>query len=123
MTSRDCFSWLVCCVLAGPLSCHAAAGLLEFQLSDLQKIVKLSDSMISPDGKLVAVVVSTPDWKADKDQQEIDIIDVASGARRALTWKRTGISSPKWSEDGTRLAFLAEDSTPNPNPKEDADKD
>jgi dipeptidyl aminopeptidase/acylaminoacyl peptidase len=123
MTSKDRFSWLVCCVLAGPLSCRAAAGLPEFELSDLQKIVKLSDSMISPDGKQIAVVVSTPDWKSDKDQQEIDIVDAASGARRAVTWKRTGVSSPKWSEDGSRLAFLAEDSTPSPNAKEDADKD
>jgi dipeptidyl aminopeptidase/acylaminoacyl peptidase len=59
------------------------------------------------------VIVSTPDWKSDKAQEEIDIVDAGTGARRAVTWKRTGISSPRWSEDGSRLAFLAEDSAPH----------
>jgi dipeptidyl aminopeptidase/acylaminoacyl peptidase len=119
----------VCCVLAWPLSGGAAAGAPAFQLGDLQKIVNLSEAKISPDGKQIAVIVSTPDWKTDKAQQEIDIVDVASGVRRAVTWKRTGISSPKWSGDGARLAFLAEDSTPkeqsgaDSNSKDDAGKD
>ena len=56
----------------------------------------------------------TPDSKSDKTQEEIDLVDAASGARRVLTWKRTGISSPKWSEDGTRLAFIAEDGASKP---------
>jgi dipeptidyl aminopeptidase/acylaminoacyl peptidase len=80
-----------------------------FNLDDLQKMVSLHDARISPDGKQVAVIVSRPDWKSDKEQQEIDIVDATSGASRVVTWKRTGISSPKWSEDGTRLAFIAED--------------
>jgi dipeptidyl aminopeptidase/acylaminoacyl peptidase len=130
MNSKASFCLAVCCVLAWPLSGHAAAaGAPAFQLGDLQKIVSLSDAKISPDGKQIAVIVSTPDWKTDKAQQEIDIVDAASGARRAVTWKRAGISSPKWSEDGTRLAFLAEDSAPKEqsgsesNAKDDAGKD
>ncbi|MDE2195928.1 MAG: S9 family peptidase [Gammaproteobacteria bacterium] len=78
-------------------------------MSDLQKLVSLSDPRISPDGTRIAVVVSTPDWKTDKAKQEIDLVDAATGARRALTWNRTGLSSPRWSPDGARLAFLAED--------------
>jgi dipeptidyl aminopeptidase/acylaminoacyl peptidase len=126
--------WLgvaICFGLAWPLSGRAAAGAPAFQLGDLQKIVSLSDAKVSPEGKQIAVIVSTPDWKTDKAQMEIDIVDAASGVRRAVTWKRTGISSPKWSEDGTRLAFLAEDATPktetasdaDPNSKEAAGKD
>jgi len=111
MNSKECFGLAVCCVLALPLPSRAA-GAAAFQLGDLQKIVSLSDVKISPDGKQIAMVVSTPDWKSDKAQLEIDIVDAASGARRAVTWKRAGISSPKWSQDGTRLAFLAEDSAP-----------
>jgi dipeptidyl aminopeptidase/acylaminoacyl peptidase len=130
MNSKQCISLAVCFVLAWPPSARADASAPEFQLGDLQKIVSLSDARISPDGKLIAVIVSTPDWKTDKAQLEIDIVDTASGARRAVTWKRTGIASPKWSEDGTRLAFLAEDSAPkapnadlDSNPKDDAGKD
>jgi dipeptidyl aminopeptidase/acylaminoacyl peptidase len=111
MNSKECLGLAICCVMALPLSSHAA-GASALQLGDLQKIASLSDVKISPDGKQIAMVVSTPDWKSDKAQLEIDIVDAASGARRAVTWKRTGISSPKWSQDGTRLAFLAEDSAP-----------
>jgi dipeptidyl aminopeptidase/acylaminoacyl peptidase len=117
-------------ILAWPPSAGAAETAPAFQLNDLQKIVSLSDAMISPDGRQIAVIVSTPNWKTDKAEQEIDIVDSASGARRMVTWKRTGIASPKWSEDGTRLAFLADDTAPKPepvdagpNPKDDADKD
>jgi dipeptidyl aminopeptidase/acylaminoacyl peptidase len=95
MGDRFRFSTAVCCVLALILSGRAFAAASEFQPEDLRRIVGLSDARLSPDGKQVAVIVSTPDWKTDKAQQEIDVFDAASGARRVLTWKRTGIASPK----------------------------
>src|SRR5574337_1171102 len=97
------------CLLVLPLALTAAGTAPAFQLSDLQKIVRLSEPQISPDGKRVAVIVSTPDVKTDKSQQEIDLVDVASGARRPLTWKREELGSPRWSPDGSRLAFIARD--------------
>src|SRR5690348_10673713 len=87
----------------------SAQSCAHFSLEGLRKIISLSDPQISPDGTKIAVIVSTPDWKSDKRRQEIDLIDVATGNKRALTWKRTGLDSLHWSPDGTRLAFLAED--------------
>jgi dipeptidyl aminopeptidase/acylaminoacyl peptidase len=58
------------------------------------------------------VVVTTPDWKTDKAGHEIDLIDIASGARRPLTRYRADVSSPRWSSDGKRLAFITMDTTP-----------
>lgn len=87
----------------------AAREAVPFQLDDLQKLVKLSDPQLSPDGKSVALVVSTPVWKTDKHDTRIDVVDVASGAKRTLTHDREDVSSPRWSPDGTRLAFLAKD--------------
>ncbi|HJU08852.1 MAG TPA: S9 family peptidase [Rhodanobacteraceae bacterium] len=72
-------------------------------------MVSLSEPKISPDGTKIAMVVATPDWKSDKRREEIDLVDVATGSKRALTWKRTGLGSLHWSPDGTRLAFLADD--------------
>ncbi|MBV8603907.1 MAG: S9 family peptidase [Pelomonas sp.] len=86
----------------------ASAAPAAFQLADLQKIVHLSEARISPDGKQVALIVATPDWKTDKPRLELDLVDVASGARRVLTQGREGLASPRWSPDGSRLAFLAE---------------
>jgi dipeptidyl aminopeptidase/acylaminoacyl peptidase len=109
MKSAGYFAFAACCAVASPLPAHAATTAPAFQLGDLQKIVGLSEPQISPDGKHIAVIVSTPDWKTDKSKQELDLVDTASGARRALTWKREEISSPRWSPDGTRLAFIARD--------------
>ncbi|HJP99339.1 MAG TPA: LpqB family beta-propeller domain-containing protein, partial [Rhodanobacteraceae bacterium] len=91
---------------AVPLVSTAAT---PFQLDDLQRLVKLSDPQLSPDGKSVAIVVITPVWKTDKHDTRIEVIDVASRAKRTLTQDREGVSSPRWSPDGTRLAFLAKD--------------
>jgi dipeptidyl aminopeptidase/acylaminoacyl peptidase len=122
MNYKESFRVAVLCAAAWPLAGRAADGPPQFQLDDLKKIASLQDAKISPDGKQIAVTVSTPDWKSDKAQMEIDIVDVASGARRAVTWKRTGISSPKWSDDSLRLAFIAEDSTPKAQPDVKADE-
>jgi dipeptidyl aminopeptidase/acylaminoacyl peptidase len=123
MNCKEYFRMGVLCAALWPLAGRAADGPPQFQLDDLKKIASLHDAKISPDGKRIAVTVSTPDWKSDKAQMEIDIVDVASGARRAVTWKRTGISSPKWSDDSLRLAFIAEDSTPKAQPDAKGDED
>ncbi|HEX5340782.1 MAG TPA: S9 family peptidase [Gammaproteobacteria bacterium] len=80
-----------------------------FQFDDLQKLVSFGSPQFSPDGRQIAVIVSRPDWKTDKTKSEIDLVDVASGASRTLTWNREGLGSPRWSPDGSRLAFLAKD--------------
>ncbi|HEY6517102.1 MAG TPA: S9 family peptidase [Steroidobacteraceae bacterium] len=99
--------------LIGLVACGAAhAGGRDFALGDLRHIVSLSDPQISRDGREVVVMVSTPDWNTDKATSGIELIDVATGARRPLTRYRTDVASPRWSPDGTRLAFIAADTTP-----------
>jgi dipeptidyl aminopeptidase/acylaminoacyl peptidase len=109
MKNAGYLSFVACCALLLPLSVRSAAATPVFQLSDLQKIVNLGEPQISPDGKRIAVIVGTPNFKTDKSEEELDLIDVASGSRRALTWKREDISSPRWSPDGSQLAFVAMD--------------
>jgi dipeptidyl aminopeptidase/acylaminoacyl peptidase len=101
--------WWALALIALVAAAPVARAATPFRLDDLQKLVRLSDPQLSPDGKSVAVVVSTPVWKTDKHATEIDLVDVASGAKRALTQDREDVSSPRWSPDGTRLAFLAKD--------------
>lgn len=88
-----------------------------FQLEDLRRLVGLDGVAMSPDGRQVAVVVSTSDWDRDEARQEIALVDVSTGARRALTQQRKGLALLAWAPDGHALAFLAEaPDEPAPNP-------
>lgn len=91
---------------ASPQAAEAPAT--AFQLEDLRRLVTLGDVALSPDGHRVALVVTTADWDRDESRQEIDLVDVATGARRALTRQRKGLGELSWSPDGRSLAFLAE---------------
>jgi len=80
-----------------------------FQLKDLRKLVNISDPQISPDGSRIAVIISKPDWKKDKNIQKIDLVNIADGSIRSITYKRENISNLKWSPDGKDLAFLSKE--------------
>ncbi len=93
----------------GAAAIPAAAQSRHFSPDDLPRIVRISDPQISPDGKTIAVVVGRANLKEDRYDSEIDFIDVATRQTEVMTHDRLGAASPRWSADGHRLAFLAQD--------------
>lgn len=81
----------------------------RFSADDLPKVVRVSDPQISPDGKTIAVVVGRSNLKEDRWETELSFIDVGTKELRAITHGRLGVSSVRWSPDGSRIAFLAQD--------------
>src|SRR5574341_1749792 len=75
---------------------------------DLTRIHFVSDPQISPDGRRVAFVVTVLSEERDEYLSNIWIVDVAGGAPRRFTAGPGRDTSPRWSHDGTRLAFLSE---------------
>src|SRR5258705_9276768 len=78
-----------------------------FTVDDVFRLQRVSDPRVSPDGKWVAYVVSTPDLAADKSTSRIWMVGVAGGDPIPLTTKGSSASSPRWSPDGKYLGFLA----------------
>lgn len=94
--------------LWGLLPCMSAQS-KRFSADDLPKLVRLSDPRISPDGQTIAVTVGRSNLKEDRWETELDFVSVATRQVRAMTHGRLGVSWVRWSPDGTRVAFLAQD--------------
>ena len=71
----------------------------------------LTDPNVSPDGKLVAHVVTTIDRKHNRRSSNIWVIPTnGTGPARQLTTDRSS-RSPRWSPNGRQLAFISSRST------------
>jgi dipeptidyl aminopeptidase/acylaminoacyl peptidase len=95
---------LLLLLLFVPVSLFAQRGVTP---SDVYKIKSLSDPQISPDGKWVAYVVSTPDSVKDKADTDVWMISSNGGESIRLTASPEGESRPRWSPDGKYLTFLS----------------
>ncbi|MBI3652072.1 MAG: S9 family peptidase [Acidobacteria bacterium] len=63
---------------------------------------------ISPDGRLVAYQVQETNWEENAFETEIWIAVVATGERYQLTNAKKSSSTPQWSPDAKRLAFISD---------------
>jgi dipeptidyl aminopeptidase/acylaminoacyl peptidase len=86
-----------------------AAQTRTIQLEDFTKITTVSDPQVSPDGKAIACIASRVNLEQDRSDRELILIDIATGVPHVLTHDRRGVGSPRWSPEGDRLAFVAQD--------------
>jgi len=84
----------------------AAARGLDFE--DLRKIVTVQTPSIAPDGTRIVYVRSAIDWKNDRRDTELVLIDIRDGGSRVLTRDRIAVSDPRWAPDNSAIAYLAE---------------
>ncbi len=79
----------------------------RFGLDHLDRLVRVSEPQISPDGKSIVVAVQRAQTESNRWASELVLVEVASGQQRPLTRNRKEVHHPRWSPSGDRLAFLA----------------
>jgi len=101
---------LVALVLAGsgfaPAQAQAPAG-LKFTVQEMLKLRRVSDPQLSPDGRFVAYVVTDVSLEKNKRVNHVWVVPTAGGEPIALVQEDKPDTSPRWSSDGKRLAFLS----------------
>ncbi|HET8940794.1 MAG TPA: S9 family peptidase [Rudaea sp.] len=77
--------------------------------ADLFNLEIASDPQIAPDGKTIAYVRRSNDIMTDHARSSIWLIDVSSGRQSPLVADPGSHAQPRWSPDGTRLAYISSD--------------
>jgi dipeptidyl aminopeptidase/acylaminoacyl peptidase len=86
----------------------AAAGAAEPTIDQMLSLRRVSSPNVSPDGRLVVYAVRDTDMAGNAFVTQLWLADVASGRTRQLTFGPGSNTSPAWSPDGSKLAFLSE---------------
>jgi len=74
---------------------------------DLIDVPRVQDPQLSSDGRQVLYVLDRPDWKENRRVGHVWRVNADGSAAMQLTFGQRGESSPRWSPDGKRIAFLA----------------
>jgi dipeptidyl aminopeptidase/acylaminoacyl peptidase len=74
---------------------------------DLQKMKRLGETAVSPDGKWLVYSVTTVDLDQNKKTAELFLQRIAGGDAKPLTAAKPGDSGVQFSADGKRILFLS----------------
>lgn len=107
-TKRSCglLILLLCLAWAGP------ARAAKVTVDDLIRLRSVSEVQVSPDGKRVAYVVSTPSLERAAHEAVLYVVDSAGGEPLRLTYGTRIFNQPlpspelRWSPDGSYLTFV-----------------
>lgn len=90
------------------MTATAAAASRPMEPKDIPTILQAQDPQISPEGRWVAFVVSEPDPKENLYQSDIWLVNTVAGEPFKFTRHPKNDRSPRFSPDGTKLAFISE---------------
>lgn len=82
-------------------------GPAKLTSADLFELEYAGDPRISPDGKTVVYIRRSQDIMADRTRSNLWAVASDGGDHRPLLSGRHSYSSPRWSPDGSRIAYIS----------------
>jgi dipeptidyl aminopeptidase/acylaminoacyl peptidase len=108
---KPCAAFIVICFLyLGSFASHTihAQSKRGITPEDYLSFKFIGDPHISPDGKVIAYILTTIDQKKNRRESSIWVVPAdGSAAPRRLSAEGFSSSSPRWSPDGRTLAILS----------------
>ena len=93
-------------VLSLSLHAYADEGAQLFSAKDVFDLEFASDPRISPDGERIVYERQTNDIMTDSTVSNLWIVNVDGGRHRPLVSGTVSATSPRWSADGGRIAYI-----------------
>lgn len=97
---------LLACVLGTAVADEVKDRL--FRPLDVFDLSWVADPQISPDGREVVYVRMTEDIKTDRARPSLWRVDVQSGREMPVGSPELAATSPRWSPDGSRIAYVGQ---------------
>jgi dipeptidyl aminopeptidase/acylaminoacyl peptidase len=85
-----------------------AASSPYFEAEDIFKLEYADDVQISPDGSKIVYVRASNDIMTDSTRYSLWLIEVKTGQHLPLFADKFNYSQPRWSADGSQLAFISD---------------
>src|ERR1700722_14437079 len=102
------FRWLIPAVLIAVPALAADSTRRGITAEDYFAFESIADAHISPDGQQAAYVLTTVDRQKNRRDASIWMVSIdGKSAPRRLTAEGANSTSPRWSPDGSTLAFLS----------------
>ena len=95
------FAGLVCAI---PV---ALAQKQPFDPAAMMRIARISEPILSPNGRQVAFTVQTPDLDKNTKPQQIYVVPADGGTPRQITQEGTQNERPRWSPDSRQIYFIS----------------
>ncbi|MGI8882827.1 MAG: TolB family protein, partial [Pyrinomonadaceae bacterium] len=76
-----------------------------FDFDEMMKIKRVGDPQLSPDGSMVAFTTGEVKFDANKTNTQIYTVSIDGSNLKQLTKGDASNNSPRWSPDGTKIAY------------------